>query len=141
MALTPTVQHVPGQHFPITPATSAVSGGMFNLTNADEEWVGTVTMDFYMSPDWLGAIAITGRSDGRPAGENDVPFTAPWPFRAMYLNGQPSDLSMISGVNAQITNTSNILVPASGKTIGILVNCTRGRCDMYYRGLKGPSQV
>lgn len=139
MTLTATL--IPPPKFTITPKAVVDAQGLFNLGNSDPEnsVTGGYMIHFAMDVGWVGSIAVLARPAVHKAGFDDTAFVGPWPFRAFYLNGQPSDGSMVSGASAQITNTSTIVIPATLQEIGLEVNCSQGSCTMYYQPFLGPS--
>lgn len=150
MATIPIATIIPGPKFTLTPKAVQDAGGLFMLGNTDPDnmRVGAYAIDFRMSQNWSGSIAILGRNGVHKAGVDDIALIGPWPFRAFYFNGQPWDGSMVamntalaSGNQPIITSTSSIVVPAYGDTIGMEVNCTAGSCTMYYLPLLGQSAV
>lgn len=143
MATVPIATIIPGPKYTITPKASQDAGGLFMIGNTDPDniSVGSWSIHFVMSNDWVGSIGLLGRNAVHKAGVDDVPMVGPWPFRAFYLNNAPTDGSMVSGSAAVVTGTSTILVPASGYTIGMVVACTAGSCTMYYLPLMGQSAV
>lgn len=143
MPTIPTAQIIPGPKYTITPKGATDAGGLFMLGNTDPDntTVGSFSIHFVMSNDWVGSIGVLARNAVHKAGVDDVALLGPWPFRAFYFNNVPYDGSMVSGVAAVITGTSAILVPASGYTIGLGVSCTAGSCTMYYLPLLGESAV
>jgi len=143
MATIPIAQIIPGPKYTLTPQAVADAKGLFMLGNTDPEnaHVGAYAIDFRMSSDWVGQIGVVGRNGVHKAGVDDIALLGPWPFRAFYLNNAGYDGSMLSGTNAVITATSSILVPASGVTVGLAVQCTQGSCTMYYLPLLGQSAV
>lgn len=143
MATVPVATIIPGPKFTLTPQSVADAAGQFMLGNTDPDnvSVGGFSMRFNMSANWAGEIRILGRNAVHKAGVDDIALLGPWPFRAFYWNGVGYDGSMVSGDAAKITNTSEILIPASGVTIGLLANCTQGSCTMYYLPLMGQTAV
>lgn len=139
----PIASMIPGPKYTLTPQAVLDAKGLFLLGNTDPEnaGVGAYAIHFVMSADWVGSIGLTGRSALHKAGVDDISSLGPWPFRAFYLNGVPSDGSMVFGSAAIVNNTSSILVPASGVTVGLVANCTQGSCTMYYLPLLGQSAV
>lgn len=137
----PVATQIPGPKFVLTSKGASDAGGLFNLGNTDPDnaQVAAFAIDFYMSLDWQGSIGITSRLGLHRTGADDAPMFGNWPFRAFYLNGVGVDGSMVSGANAVITGSSSILVPASGRTIGLGVSCTQGSCTLYFVPVLGPS--
>jgi hypothetical protein len=135
----PVASIIPGPKFTITPKSTSDANGLFLLGNTDPDnaLVGGYVIDFRMDQLWSGTIALTGRSGVHRAGFDDIAGLGNWPFRAFYLNGVPWDGSMLSGSAALITATSAIIVPAPGITIGMVVGCSAGSCQMYYVPVTG----
>lgn len=129
---------IPGPSFLITPATTAaLSGGIAVLGNAGMPNVayGGFGIDFVPSIDWIGSIAVVGRSEIRDASDDSVSFV-PWPVRAFWLNGAVPD-SFALDSEVLVTARSYLIVPAPGADIGLLISCTAGSCKVYWQQLTG----
>lgn len=105
-------------------------GGMPSLFE-----VGGLGLDFVPDDAFSGSITILGC--GATKEESDAAVTPmPYPFRAHYLNGQPSDLSM-QMAGTVVSSLSSLLIPASGKQIGMLVACSAGTATIYTQAVVG----
>ena len=139
----PVAQIIPGPKFTLTAKAVSDANGVFLLGNTDPDnaVVAGYAIDLRMDSNWVGTIGFTGRSGTIQAGADDIAGLGAWPFRAFYLNGTPSDGTMVSGASALITATSSIILPASGITIGMVVSCNAGTCTLYYLPVQGPTVV
>ena len=142
MATIPTATIIPGPKYTLTPKGASDAQGLFILGNTDPDntRAGAYQIDFRMSTGWVGTIGILGRNGLHKAGVDDIALLGPWPFRAFYFNGAGWDGSMLSALSGPapvITNTSSIIVPGSGITVGLAVSCTAGSCDLYYLPVLG----
>lgn len=96
---------------------------------------GGVGLDFIPDGNFSGSVTVLGFGVSKDESDANV-FPVAIPFRAYYLNGAISDLSMqISGT--AITDRSSILVPASAIQVALLVACSAGSCAIYTQAVVG----
>ncbi len=119
-------------------ATNIPSDGIFDMgPAATSHGVGTFVIQFVMSVDFVGSIAVLGRVFGVAAQEADAIF-GPIPYRRVQVNGAASDYTIVS---TAITQPGIIQIPANGLAIGLGVSCSAGSCDVVSWDLMGPSAV
>lgn len=101
----------------------------------DSMQTGGFNITFAPSDDFVGSFLIMGHNCVRDTADAGIVYQ-PYPFRAFYLNGAPSDLSMQIG-GTLITDRSDVLIPASGARLAIYVNCSQGSCYIGQQAVVG----
>lgn len=98
--------------------------------------VGALLLHFSAGLNWVGSLAVMGRSSQAEATTNLVGFV-PVPYRALFLNmAEPATPYALTPGSTLLTTTSIIQVPAN-LTIGMLVNCQSGFGWLYVTDLNG----
>lgn len=118
--------------------TQASDGLTFLLGGTPDQFqAGGLSLDVVPDDSFVGSVTILGMGGSKD--ESDANVTPmPYPFRAHYLNGAPSDLSMQVG-STTITSLSSLLIPASGKQVAIQVACSQGSAVLYAQAVAGPT--
>ena len=130
-------KQVSSRRWGFTPA-NIPSDGIFDMgPAATSHGVGTMVIQFVMSENFVGSIAVLGRVFGVAAQEADAMF-GPIPYRRVQVNGAASDYTMVADA---ITQPGIIQIPANGLAIGLGVSCSAGSCDVVSWDLMGPSAV
>lgn len=96
-------------------------------------FVGTYAFQFVMSLDFQGALVPLGRMSGKAAQEAGAPFLQ-IPYRRVVVNALPSDYALVAD---PITAAGIIQIASNGLSIGMLVACTQGYCDILTWDLQG----
>lgn len=123
-----------GPAFQVTAATVDQVLGLGDTPDAFA--TGGFSLSFVPDDTWQGTIAIVGRSTVPEAVTQNVEMV-PYPFRAFYLNGAVSDLSMQPS-GTPITARSDCLVPASGARIGLqITGPIQGSCWVFVQAVRG----
>ena len=96
---------------------------------------GTVMIYFRPSVDFTGSFAVMGRPRNQPTTADDIgaPFV-PVGYIAVNVDGAAVDRLYSS---ATISGPGIIEVPAHGLSIGLLVACTAGTCQLWFARLEG----
>lgn len=103
------------------------------IGDADLSFVGTIAVHL-VSSSFSGTIRVKARARGKTADDDTVAFVQV-PYLKRFLNGSVADDSIVS---ADITDTSLILIPASGQSIAL--DCTTfnsGTMTAYVHKLQG----
>jgi hypothetical protein len=110
------------------------SADTYVIGNAAQAFVGTYAVHLF-SASFVGTIVIKGRSYVI-GNEASSPGFVGFPYLPLYLNGAVGTFGAGSAVN--ITDTSYLLIPASGATIAL--DCTAytsGEMQVYCIGQAG----
>ena len=127
----------------IYPATAAewtasqeYNGLFLEVGNASPlDRTGVVVIHFVPDVDFVGEFAVLGRPRNQPATAADTgaPFV-PVGYIAVNVNGAAVDRRYSQ---ATVTGPGIIEVPANGLSVGLLVACSAGKCDLYFARLTG----
>ena len=114
---------------------TTVDHGMFCvLGTVSPRTVGLWSVQFVPDQSFVGQLGVVGRIAGKDATDDAVGFGS-IPYRRVQLGGVASDNAMVADA---IPHTGAlILVPASGLTVALLVDCTAGFGDVYLFPLEG----
>lgn len=110
-------------------------GNIGELGPSSTGGVGTIVIQFAPRLGFVGSFAILGKAYGSAA--VNAPFL-PLPYRRVNVANSASDYTMVSDV---VADTGIIQVPANGLSVGLLIACTAGQCDVYVWDLDGSSAV
>lgn len=99
--------------------------------------VGTWSLGFNASVDFVGSLTIQGKTYGTAALNTGAPFMN-IPYRRVSLANVAQAYEMVSD---PIVGAALILVPANGLSVGILVACSAGQCVVTSWDLNGSSAV
>ena len=114
--------------------TTANNGDICELGPAGTNTlVSTFAMQFHPSLDFVGTFQIMARVTGPAAANGIAPFL-PVPYRRVAIAAVASDRAIVSD---PVVPAALIEVPASGLSLGVLVNCTAGRCQIFSWDLHG----
>ena len=117
----------------------AQNGNIAVLGNAADGRVGTWMVGFKPSEDFVGAFGVLGRPIIPPAA-NDLATAWTYqsiPYRRISLNGVASDYALVA---VDVGGTADLIqIPANALSIGLLIACTAGSCDVVSWDLNGPS--
>lgn len=106
-------------------------------STSDENPSGAWAFTFIPSIDWDGGFVVLGR----PPRISTADLTVPWlpvPYRRVTVNNVCSDYAMVSdGLALAVSGPYQILVPACGISIGLLVACNAGVCMIYGQKVTG----
>ena len=122
-----------GSPFRILPAQNGQTLS-FGSTS-DENPNGAWHLMFVPSVDYDGSIAVVGRTPRISTADLTVPWI-PVPYRRITLNNVASDYAIVSTA-ITLDGPYQILVPATGMAIGILVACNAGQCMVYSQKMTG----
>lgn len=98
---------------------------------------GAMVIQFSPSPDFVGGFAVVARAMGQAAKAAGAALM-PVPYRRVTVNNIASDYTMVADL---VTGATIIQVPSNGLSIGLLVNCTAGSCQVFPWDLAGASSV
>lgn len=117
-------------------------GNILSLGNGEGRG-GRVSMwsiQFAVSPDFVGEIGVLGRVTASPVHPANTPEAAfvSFPYRLLEQSGVAMDGSLQAG-NVLITVESLIMVPSYGMDVGLLVGCSAGSCWVYSQDCIGTS--
>lgn len=102
---------------------------------APQDHTGTVMIYFLPSVDYVGSFAVMGRPRGQSSSAADpgAPFL-PVAYVAVNVDGAAVERLYST---ALISAPGIIEVPAHGLSIGLLVSCTQGTCQLFFARLTG----
>lgn len=119
--------HATGPVFTIT------GQNLYILGDASDAFVGTYQVHL-VSDTFVGSVSVVARSRQPQAATDSVAFVA-WNYLNTYVNGAVGDQTYVS---TAITDTSCILIPATG--VQIALNCsafTSGTLKAYVTPMVG----
>lgn len=103
------------------------------LGDTNNAIVGTWLVHIVNTSSLSASIVVKARARGEYAATDAVPFV-PISYAKLYLNGLVSDNTLVS---TTITNTSIVLIPASGLSVALDVTFTSGTGAVYSWPLEG----
>lgn len=95
--------------------------------------VGFLEFEFAPSPDFVGSFKVMGKMMGVSGAT--APFL-PVSYRRVNINALASDYAIVAD---DVVPAAIIRVPASALSIGLLVTCTVGTCQIYSWDVQGSS--
>lgn len=123
-----------GLAFRITPASN---GDIAELGPAGGQAISAFSIQFVPSIDWVGQLAVMGKTFGKAAAQANAVFD-PVPYRRVSISNVASDYALVSDL---IADRAIILIPAYGLSIGLLQACSAGYMDVSMWRLDGGSAV
>lgn len=104
-------------------------------TSGTTDRTGVVVIQFVPDVDFVGEFAVMARPRNQPttAADTGAPFL-PVGYIAINVNGAAVDRLYSS---ALVTGAGIIEVPANGLSVGLLVSCTGGTCDLHFARITG----
>ena len=94
---------------------------------------GIMAIQFIPDVNFVGSIIVVGRVFG-PAAQDAGAAFMPISYRRVTVNNVASDYQIVSD---PITGPSTIQVPSNGISIGFLVSCSAGLCQVVSWDLQG----
>ena len=102
---------------------------------SDENPNGAWFFSFVPSLDFDGQFAVMSRSPRVQPSDTSVPWV-PVPYRRVTVNNAASDYAIVPDVIAPAA-PYQVLVPAIGMAIGLLIECNAGSCFVYAQKMTG----
>jgi hypothetical protein len=133
MSLGTTVRQ-PGPSFRIT---SANNGEIHEIGPATTSGVATIMVEFAPSLDFNGQFIVMGKILGQAAADKGASLL-PVPYRLVNQANNAAGYEMVSN---PVNDAGIIQIPANGLSIGLLVACAQGFCDVLVYRLDGSSAV
>lgn len=113
---------------------NSANGANTNVVGSGSRGLISTLAIHLVSTSFSGTIRIKSRAAGKDAADDSVPFVQVV-YLARYLNGAVGTDSLVS---TDISDTSIILVPASGQSIAVdCTTFTSGTMTVYVNPLEG----
>jgi hypothetical protein len=94
---------------------------------------GVMAIQFVPDVNYSGSVVLVGKVFGTAAQDAGAAFM-PISYRRVTVNNVASDYSIVSDA---ITGATTIQVPSNGISIGLLVTCSAGSCQVVSMNLQG----
>ena len=94
---------------------------------------GVMAIQFVPDVNYIGSVVLVGKVFGQAAKDAGAPFM-PISYRRVTVNNVASDYAIVSD---PITGATTIQVPSNGISIGLLVTCSAGICQVVSMDLQG----
>lgn len=122
-----------GPVFRVLPAQTGTVAAY--VTTSDENPSGAFAFQLVPSIDFDGGFVVVGRTPRISTADTTVPWQ-PIPYRRVTLDNVASDYAIVSAVIG-MAGPSQILVPANGMSVGLLIACNAGQCMIYQQHMAG----